>query len=1520
MLNSRFMIEQYNSVFNYRPVKSKRILVASRKPNGMKNIYSALINATLLLISSLAWMEKVAAQDLQSKELVLPLGAEKYLVNVLFTKEEDYLVVQWVTNDKSGTKYGLSAIAYPSLTLIKEVSTPYKIEEWFFLPNGKLWVSYNSDAANKSHYYTEKDKPEIRNFPGIDTVKQLGKGIKVDFMPEWGVAYAPQLSNNGYFQESIIGLTHRSVLDTNSIYRTDEPVCDVAMAPNQKMAALLFADSTFEIRSTVGNTLMFRGRAAIHATDLLFANNSRYLYLLSRQISSREYMAEVVDLSKYEKLSPLQLGSYDLIQPSTDNQLLAVVKNYGKTLLLLQTDSALVIEEADLAFDEKYSWSTTAQNCFQLLSNSKSIVFLSSQNSKALQVYNLEQWLGKKKNYSKIELGTFDWGLQQPQPVLNSISANADQPIVFSDVKVFIPAGNTLTWYNPIAGKVVRKFDLPDAKNWTFDTEGNKGIYLQYANGKNVLYEADLVKGTLRVRETDVSFGWATPYVLYWPERESFFIYTTRLGYLYNPKNENRFTPIYFTESVEKFVVTGKNTLLGRAGYFGNAYKQYQTNNLNLAVVGDSLVIQSVWPVNGAMLRVNDRIFVQHEKRITVFDLALNKLSELAAYNQFSNQSPWASIDPTGRFVLAMYYNSNSWQHIVDVDTDKEIFQHSVTEREYGTSYQLLSKNKMLRYGYEGYQLFDTDCRCASAGASQMARYDKETLQATASYINTGYGIFNLNTLSRENYPDGKASRYNNDGLIVEDDSTYVTTGWIKENDGKQYAAIQLYHFAHKNKLRQFPFLKDGDESGIELVQLKIEGRELLVWFNKLIKGKGKESWMTKSKVPYLKRINIDTGNEWMMELKSDIYKGLLLCEKYLVLTKSSTKKGDYSQVCDVYDWNTGQFVKSFQHTQQNYYVPPVPLGSTEKFFHAFGSNNEVCIIDINTEARAGKNFIRFPSAVSCLYTAQKNELLLCGLHNGMIYIYNSNNIDAPVAVLKQNNSSIQKMAYSNGKVWAYTYDRQIKCWQLSTGQLLFTLHIFPQKVGASEYVFITPKNDYYSSKNVQQYVHFNYNNTLYSLQQFDSQYNRPDKLLQLANGSNKALIDLYYKAWQKRLVNAGADSTVALMLSVAPTATILQRDKVNSATSTPEVTLQVLFADSSTVLKSYNVLVNNVPLFGSTGKNVEAQKTKTLTESISIPLSRWSNKIELVCTNSKGISSAGAEINIHYSPDVNNKDSSDVYLVAIGVTEYEQPGWNLKYAAKDASDLALALKQKYPLLKYKLLTDEMVNEQNVRLLKKFLLSTKPDDRVIFSYSGHGLADLTTGEYYLSSYQMDFKNPSTHGIPYNVVEWLIDSIPARNKLVLIDACQSGAIDKEVFAEKKQTDTVRLNENIVAYGKGASVTNTDALSGATSSFMLMQQIFSQQTSSTGATVIAASSGTSPAYENNKTGEGNGVFTYALIKALVENLDRGTSNYAPEKSISIAQLATYLCPKVSELTNGTQNPEVRNFNNNANWRIW
>lgn len=1474
--------------------------------------------STLIWIVFLLWCANGKAQDLQAQEIVLPLQGDKRLVNILFSPDEDYVVAEWVMSDKNITTRGLAAITYPSLQIVSEVLIENNVKEWFFLPSGKLWVSYAEKVPGKHTRYSDIFQPEVRNFPGIDTVKRFGKGIKIDFRGESGIIYAPQLNSNGYFLESAIGLSHNGVLDTGTVYRTDEPVYDVALAPDEKVAAILFADSTFEIRSVDGNKLLHRGRAGIKASDLHFSNNSRFLYLLNREDFNSETTAEVFDLNKGEQLPAIELGGYDIIQPSTGNNLLAVVKNFGKTLLLLQTDSATVLEEAELLLDGGYRWSSTSHSSFQLLEKNNAIAFLSGNNNKAIQLYDFSQWLNKKKDYNKLEFTNTDWGFQLPQPVLNYIGSNVDRHVVYSESKVFIAAGNTLVWYNPLLGKVIRKVDIPDAKNWVFDPQGNKGIYLKYYSGGYALFEADMQKGTYSVRPVDVAFGYNTPTVLYWPEQKAFFIYGARQGYLYHPELKQPFKPLYFTEMFEALLPTGSNTLLGKVGYYSSAYKQFENNNLQLAIVGDSLTIQQVWPNKGFMLRVNDRVFVEEQRKLKVFDLALNKVSDCEAYNALAAQNPQLKIDPTGRFLFAGYYTTTTHHHIYSIDNNTEIFHQEVSG--YGKNHLLLSKSKLLQYGYEGYQMFDTECRCTTSGAGQSSRYDKEILQATPAHINTGYGVFNLGNLSREAYPDGKISRYKNDGVLLEDDTTFVATEWVKVSEGKEYAAVQLYHFGNHKKLRHFPLFNDADDAGITVKQIMVEGRELLIWFNKLIKGKGKDSWQTKSQVPYLKRLNIDNGNEWTIALKSETYNHLLRCGNFVVLTDKSRKKNDYSQACDVYDRATGQFLKTFHHTSQNYYVAPVPLGNTGKFFHANDYANEVCIIDVNTGSRFGKNFIKMPSAVTCMAAAKNNELLLCGLNNGMVYVYNSNNIDAPLAVLKQNNSPIARLTYSNDKVWAYTYDRQIKCWQVSTGRLLFTLHLFLQKNTLPEYVFVSPDNYYLSSKNVQPYIHFTYGSAVFSLQQFDLQYNRPDKLLQLVNAGNTALIDLYYKAWQKRLVNAGADSLATLKLSSAPTAAILQREKISTATTSSEVVLQVLFADSFLPLKTVNVLVNGVPLYGIAGKSVLAQNARQFTETFTIPLSRWNNHIEIVCTNTKGVASASAEINISYAPADKSADSSNMYLIAVGVTEYEQTGWNLKYAAKDASDLALALKQKYPSLKYKLLTDEMVNEQNLKMLKKFLQGTKPDDRVIFSYSGHGLADLNTGEYYLSSYQMDFKNPSAQGINYNVVEWLLDSIPARNKLILIDACQSGAIDKELLAGKTQTDTAMLGENVVAYGKGASITNANAAPGSSGSFELMQQIFAQQTSATGATVIAASSGTSPAYENNKTGEGNGVFTYALMKALTENLGRGTESYISEKTISISELAGYLCPKVALLTNGTQTPEVRNFNPNANWRVW
>lgn len=74
-------------------------------------------------------------------------------------------------------------------------------------------------------------------------------------------------------------------------------------------------------------------------------------------------------------------------------------------------------------------------------------------------------------------------------------------------------------------------------------------------------------------------------------------------------------------------------------------------------------------------------------------------------------------------------------------------------------------------------------------------------------------------------------------------------------------------------------------------------------------------------------------------------------------------------------------------------------------------------------------------------------------------------------------------------------------------------------------------------------------------------------------------------------------------------------------------------------------------------------------------------------------------------------------------------------------------------------------------------MNTTVNDKVIISINGHGLLSDSL-DFYYGTYDINFADPKTKGLKYEALEALLDGIPARKKLLLIDACHSGALDKE----------------------------------------------------------------------------------------------------------------------------------------------
>ena len=75
---------------------------------------------------------------------------------------------------------------------------------------------------------------------------------------------------------------------------------------------------------------------------------------------------------------------------------------------------------------------------------------------------------------------------------------------------------------------------------------------------------------------------------------------------------------------------------------------------------------------------------------------------------------------------------------------------------------------------------------------------------------------------------------------------------------------------------------------------------------------------------------------------------------------------------------------------------------------------------------------------------------------------------------------------------------------------------------------------------------------------------------------------------------------------------------------------------------------------------------------------------------------------------------------------------------------------------------------------------------------------------------INFSNPEENGIPYEEIENLLDGIPARQKILLLDACHSGEVDKEDLqvVNKAGENLLTKNTVIISGKKGGIVTNTD----------------------------------------------------------------------------------------------------------------
>jgi uncharacterized caspase-like protein len=232
-------------------------------------------------------------------------------------------------------------------------------------------------------------------------------------------------------------------------------------------------------------------------------------------------------------------------------------------------------------------------------------------------------------------------------------------------------------------------------------------------------------------------------------------------------------------------------------------------------------------------------------------------------------------------------------------------------------------------------------------------------------------------------------------------------------------------------------------------------------------------------------------------------------------------------------------------------------------------------------------------------------------------------------------------------------------------------------------------------------------------------------------------------------------------------------------------------------------------------------------------------------------------------------------------------------------------------------LTNQKATRPEILKAKDWLKQSKISDLVVVFAAGHGMTD-EQSNYYFGTHDIDPNHPATNGLPYEEFENLLDGIPALRKVLLLDTCFSGEIEKDqavvvAQAETSGSGSVKMRSFKAARGvtivadtsePNSGTTNTPRLS--TEMVKFQQDWFADLRRGTGAAVISSSSGNEYSLEGEQWK--NGVFTYALLNGLK---NRG-ADANKDQTITVSELQTYVIDQVRKLTEGGQNPTVRREN--------
>jgi WD40 repeat protein len=588
-----------------------------------------------------------------------------------------------------------------------------------------------------------------------------------------------------------------------------------------------------------------------------------------------------------------------------------------------------------------------------------------------------------------------------------------------------------------------------------------------------------------------------------------------------------------------------------------------------------------------------------------------------------------------------------------------------------------------------------------------------------------------------------------------------------------------------------------------------------------------------------------------------------------------------------LWDVASGQLIRTFSGHVLN--VNSVAFSPNGKQILSGSDDNTVRLWD----AASGKEIRIFKGHTDGVCSVAFNpngKQILSSSKDNTIKLWDAAN-GREIRTFKGHSSTIRSVAFSpdGKKVLSGSDDCTVRVWDVATGKELAQFVTFigndTQLASASrglivetetaatsndgEWLAITSDGYYNASPRGDRYLNVRVNNTVSSIDSYRSIFYNPDVVLARLNN--------------KPDPKSKAKVTIQQAANFLPPKVTIQSPENLSVTNTTTENLSVNITSQNQPIKNIKILVNGRligkdELAAVKGSNLESERAsltvtgnqKTVDLSLPLNLDPGPNRVEVVAFN--GYSESRCYIDVTCNAPAGEKlVLPNLWILAIGVNAYDNAGQrlqglgNLNFCVADAKGIMDSMKaqqgKRYGKVNSLLIADgeaQAPTAANIRQGLKFLDGAAPRDVVVLFLAGHGISAQESKFFFLpkdAAFTGDRIVDASKAISGDEIMSVLDA--PGNRLVFIDACQSGGVD---------------NDRMVR-----SLMDTNAF------------------------VFAASRGNELSYEDPKLG--HGYFTNSVMSAI-----KGAPAALAQGNVSVLSMSGFVQLDVPRLTGDRQHPSA------------